>query len=867
MVDIAPKFNPGENAPNWTGSSQKPDASLYRGDKTFETLFSGVGDLVTQGTKATYEGITNRIKDTWNSVFEPVRDAQGVGDATQGSNVGVTAPAAGLGAQGQGIPAATSESFAERAQKLSAAHADGKISNAYYYSQLNALTRSVKAQFPGFGEEVDAIVQKTTGVVPANALRNAMLEKLDAAATKAEKEKTDRVKFVRDNIGNFSGELRRQIVEAQARGEDIGKFYNAAFAQQAEVDAKDAETKREVAQLNLADKQGDNTARQAGEIFTRRANDLRGTVFREAIDALGGPNSPIMKALSGQGTLSGQQIEQINAAAQNLESNYRQALDQLLDRPDATGKSLRERMKPTEVDNFIAQQMAAVTQIKKSITDDKSGLAGHQLRIMTANETDAAARIRQQYPVTAAIGAMQKAGVPKEIIQMIYQGEQDVQAPLIKATRETFLPKITTGQMNAAEYMQKLKEARPTREQYMTEMGRFADLLSQPTPSKAQYDTARALFASGNIVDKHPQSNFEKGNAGDGSNLFVRLMRPDVAAQMKKLDAQYPGIYKQYQSWALTNAQYSFRQLGNNLGANMDNKYVKFDWDPGSNQFVARHTPAAVEFLRNRGTAKGQNVLDAMSMQDSSVMRTLVAMDALNKSLLVVNPILKEQNTETTQALNALFKSWGIDKEKPENPGFFKSLWDAISKHRPKEGPGDPNASPGLNKSLFGSSSVVNFQTASGGNRGTGSINLDPTKVTPRGNPDLSNLNEPTKKLLKGLEEDGTIDEIRPISGYRDPQRNAAVGGAKASRHIEGKAIDLDVGHMTDEQKAKVLEAAIRHGARGIGIYPGGRSIHIDTREGAPATWGYSPFGKYQGVHWSAQPAWAQPALKKLLGD
>ena len=82
-------------------------------------------------------------------------------------------------------------------------------------------------------------------------------------------------------------------------------------------------------------------------------------------------------------------------------------------------------------------------------------------------------------------------------------------------------------------------------------------------------------------------------------------------------------------------------------------------------------------------------------------------------------------------------------------------------------------------------------------------------------------------------------------------ERNAAVGGARYSKHLEGGAVDISLKGYSDEEKAALLEAAIAHGAKGIGLYPGGTSLHIDTRD-TPATWGYSPFGKYKGVHWSA---------------
>lgn len=68
------------------------------------------------------------------------------------------------------------------------------------------------------------------------------------------------------------------------------------------------------------------------------------------------------------------------------------------------------------------------------------------------------------------------------------------------------------------------------------------------------------------------------------------------------------------------------------------------------------------------------------------------------------------------------------------------------------------------------------------------------------------------------------------VSGYRDPAHNAAVGGAKASRHMAGDAADLNPAVSLDAVRAWRLFT-------GIG-YQGatGRVRHVDMRPGNPAS-------------------------------
>ena len=92
--------------------------------------------------------------------------------------------------------------------------------------------------------------------------------------------------------------------------------------------------------------------------------------------------------------------------------------------------------------------------------------------------------------------------------------------------------------------------------------------------------------------------------------------------------------------------------------------------------------------------------------------------------------------------------------------------------------------------------------------KGTGRIALDPNAMDA-----LQSLREEIGKPFV------------IVSGYRSPEHNAAVGGAKRSKHMEGIAFDVSMrGHDAEAFRA----AAARHGFNGIGSYS--TFTHIDTR-------------------------------------
>lgn len=110
-------------------------------------------------------------------------------------------------------------------------------------------------------------------------------------------------------------------------------------------------------------------------------------------------------------------------------------------------------------------------------------------------------------------------------------------------------------------------------------------------------------------------------------------------------------------------------------------------------------------------------------------------------------------------------------------------------------------------------------------------------------------LKAPPAKLFKHIVDTALIadwlrEQVGPLtvlSGYRDPDYNAAVGGAPQSLHLQFNALDLT---SRTVQANKLADLAARHpNAKymGIGRYPKQNFVHIDTRgfigKPAPARW------------------------------
>lgn len=99
---------------------------------------------------------------------------------------------------------------------------------------------------------------------------------------------------------------------------------------------------------------------------------------------------------------------------------------------------------------------------------------------------------------------------------------------------------------------------------------------------------------------------------------------------------------------------------------------------------------------------------------------------------------------------------------------------------------------------------------------------------------DISRLDPRVAAMVTGLRE--KFPQVTLTSGFRDPERNAAVGGARGSQHLHGNAFDFSVRGLPEDQQRAVLQYLRESGAQGFGYYPDSQSIHADI--GSPRFWG-----------------------------
>ncbi len=70
---------------------------------------------------------------------------------------------------------------------------------------------------------------------------------------------------------------------------------------------------------------------------------------------------------------------------------------------------------------------------------------------------------------------------------------------------------------------------------------------------------------------------------------------------------------------------------------------------------------------------------------------------------------------------------------------------------------------------------------------------------------------------------------LRITSGYRSPDKNEEVGGANASFHLKGQAVDVSIKGFSSSMLYRFLKGSFLAGFGGIILYPS--HVHLDIRE------------------------------------
>jgi len=673
MADFNPTPGPAD-VPNFLNNSKGVDRPTP--NRTFEALFEGVGNTLKVSAAAQEETqqaqIQNDIYQSYDKVTDEVALAQLQRDKAGANNFWQT--------QNPAVDTAVSN-----LERLNAARAAGKVSDVYYWSQLNTTTKSLRAKYPGQREYIDQQISRITGGTPANQLRNELNQEAQQAASRAEAGRGRDESFVRQNLGlvppdllksyqqgdpnaivqieNVVGQRKAQEESLKARKADLE--YNASLGQANEQEAMSIAT---------------DTLNVSMNRFISDTSEKAGFgAFRDRITA---------QVASGKAPTPEQQQEFLSTFAL-LEAQARQVAQQALFQPNDRGKSLSSYLPPDKAKALQEQAMFPITQIKDMILNNQYGLVNQTVNMAKASQDARVAKLVNDNAPLQAISDFQKIGGDSlSQLALSANGNALLSGAMQAVIQSQAVRTTTAGSASLNEYHDQIKALDPkdTKAFQASIAGHVDMLMDKNTRPDVALNIAESMFGSKNtpFITRFRTTD-------DKLAVFSKMSSPEVTKKMQELGQANPAVWANYTNWS---KQVFVATFGSAIDGTKEGQammpYTEVKFDPKTAQFSWGLTPQGREAQKGVKGFLGGNMV---SNWNNAALEQSVKQ--LNQGISLIKPILEAEGSDPAVAITDLIKQKGLDTTKSTQDSFWSKLYrsvagagDAVGKNLDKPGTG-----------------------------------------------------------------------------------------------------------------------------------------------------------------------------------
>lgn len=380
------QFNPSPGQvqdPNywyWSKAIQQPES-----DKSGQYALHGAGQAIEGGLKGADEVVKTELDSQIHEKVDTERQQYSDALVLAENQLNSRGNVQGGNTGGQGEVPDDVKRMPSAVSALQGARANGRISETYYYSRLDALAKDFRSRFPGYRDYIDQKISTITGVTPANAYIKSLIGDINAAQSNGQKE-YERVQTELEKASNAGApDGPRQLEMLRATG---ASGINAANRWMNEQNARTYAIKRH--QDERSDKDATAADRKTaadGEsdlvlngMFTEHWNKVAGNY---GINSAKDMDDVIKRAAAGQLNIKPDDLEGIGMQLHVSEAQMKQdAIRRFTQIDPKTGRSLMTDIGgPTVMNEKVNAFLSNWRTTADLITHDKLGLATASKRI------------------------------------------------------------------------------------------------------------------------------------------------------------------------------------------------------------------------------------------------------------------------------------------------------------------------------------------------------------------------------------------------------------------------------------------------------------------------------------------------------
>lgn len=676
-------FNPNLNTgadPSYLGYSRETE-----GNKALATAVKGFGSLAIEKVVAVDEALSERAKEATKAGIAEVQAGTGAAgaiapvdpiEAPTPEDVEAAADSETSVFGGETNAAEVAPEIAQggkEAERLTSAYKAGKISPTMYWGRMNTLAKRLKAQYPGYGDQIDKTFQGTVGQIPANAFAQAQRSAVTKIASEQNKEEKRFQSFVQQSL--LKGYLPVDYYQRMEKGNPYTQM--EVYEHVRGKAATEFKVEQEKDRLAIATSTGNLVEEDAIGVTQ---NDLNTTVNGLLNDTFNKDIVAKIEEAARKGkTVTPQEKDQLRQAFGVLRAKAEQTIEARMRKPTANGHTYYSMLKdPGKAKAIKEQALAPLDSLERLLEDDNFGLMAAQLNSTKAIQQQAELNVLSQ-PYFATVDAIKKNGGGDLVLaqtlknpSFVKMGDDAMKSVVssISSEQAAGILKPLAQQLKDVNKSPRATKADKSLASRTVIGNAVIALTSKNTTQVAQDTAAQDMFGQGN-------SNFlAHFPYNQRVEVYGSFVNPTVTKSMLEVKARRPELWANYKRWA----EDSFIALQKTNISNVqegisERSNVKVEWDATTNQFKSSLTEAGIRDQENR-KANRDSLISGVERQLSTDVHNATV--DLNRGIKALEDILKADGGDVSGRIMQLLQAAGLDAKRPHAKTFFGNLREAI---------------------------------------------------------------------------------------------------------------------------------------------------------------------------------------------
>lgn len=655
-------LQPLASVPQLSTKFYEPD---HKVNNTAGKAIEGLGSLFEAGVTATDSAITNQVNDTLQKGLSGIRDSFTTAQAQAISQADPKDVAGGLTLAGadKTTPVAV-DKLGNKIQNLQEAYRQGVFDDTAYYGKLEAYVRQVKAQYPGYQDDIDKQVSRITGVTPANALRSAQQSKLDTLNKQTDKTADRQDSYEKQNQAYIQS-VWPDYFQRKAQG-NAPSFVDVQ-TKVGNLQAMEWQTKSKSAELAADAAVTDANKNKAYTLATSNLTDLADRIVLGSTNAMGLRSPQDFQRLlddvrSGKrAALTPDEKAQTAEAFGQLRGQYVTQAETFMASPLAQGsiETLNSKIgDPGKRDAAVALGRKKIDDLEDALVNEKYGLFTHDVNWNKATQDASVGSFMKSSEASQAVYAARTIiGDNGALMLNLYNGP--LQSNLMQGFRQFGAASAALGQGSMSQTFDVFKREGQTDPalwqshiQDSTNMIVHSKELADPNAAKS---AVQYLFGPGNrtLIEAYASK------PGSQVNLFNNLVSKPMVDAVSKMD---PASKKTFIEAANSNfaSVYATQAMGANQNAKnwAASSNLKLDFDEKNGTFSYTATNAARGFFTPSATLQKANA----------------GLIPFNSAIKNMNEVFKMQGKTPSEAMYSMLPVVGVEPGSP----LYKAVQDKI---------------------------------------------------------------------------------------------------------------------------------------------------------------------------------------------